>query len=231
MDTTFKETKRVSAALQVVESVNGAIKEGKLKVGDRLPNEQELSALLGVGRSSLREGVRLLVANGVLEVRQGDGTYVTNKFAEKVFEYLGFSATPKDFLLLLELRRVLECGCIYSICGKLTEEDCKELERLASGIDTSRSTEANIDQDITFHEKLFLLTENYLTYQMYRMMWHALSSLMHDMMQHPDVVADAHDSHMKIVNGLKANNPLAAVSAMGEHLDRIHHYLSVYYNV
>jgi Transcriptional regulators len=229
MSVKITKTKRVSAALQVVESITNSIKEGKLKVDDQLPNEQELALLLGVGRSSLREGVQILVANGVLEVRQGDGTYVTDKFAEKVFEYLGFSATSKDFLYLLELRRVLECGCICSICGKLSKDELKDLERLAQAIDADVSTEANIEYDITFHEMLFLSTDNYLIYQFYRMMGQALHDLMHEMMKHADVAVDARDSHIKIVNGLKNNDTMAAVSAMSEHLDRIRRHLKDYY--
>jgi len=230
MNTTFTETKRVSAAFQVVESINSAIKEGRLKVGDRLPSEQELTGLLGVGRSSLREGVRILVANGLLEVRQGDGTYVTNKFAEKVFEYLGYTANPKGFLMLLELRRVLECGCICSICDTLSQEDYSELEEMAFAIDKKEQTENNIAHDINFHERLFLATNNYLIYEMYRMMSQSLSSLMHEMMQHSEVVIDARDSHIKILEGLKAKDRLAAVAAMNEHLDRIRHYIKIYFD-
>src|SRR3990170_7751164 len=62
----------------VVESIKGMITRGELSAGSRLPIERDLAVNLGVSRGSLREGVRALAMMGVLETRQGDGTYVTS---------------------------------------------------------------------------------------------------------------------------------------------------------
>lgn len=224
MDRTIKATKRVSAALQVVESINGALRDGTLQEGDRLPCEQDLAEMLDVGRSSLREGVRILAANGVLDVRQGEGTFVTDKFAEKVFEFLGYPPVPENYPYLLELREVLEYGCVSLICGKLSADDLDELERLSLSLDAAAPTADNIANDMAFHSKLFSLSNNELIYQMYRMMFKTLSSLMCSLMGDPDVVRDAREAHLRIVAALHSGDVAASIAAVKTHLDRVSDY-------
>ena len=69
--------RRPSRTERVVDGVTGMILDGRLRPGQRLPVEKELAEALDVSRGSLREGVRALAVLGVLESRQGDGTYVT----------------------------------------------------------------------------------------------------------------------------------------------------------
>ena len=85
-----KNVGRVTATSLVVNTIREAIQKGKLKVGDKLPNETELAKEIGVGRSSFREGIRILAAYGVVEVRQGEGTFIVNKISEQILEFLGF---------------------------------------------------------------------------------------------------------------------------------------------
>ena len=77
---------RVSAPMQVMRAIRDAIRRGELKEGDKLPPENELAKQLKVGRSSFREGMRLLSAYGVVEIRQGEGTFIINKTAEQGFD-------------------------------------------------------------------------------------------------------------------------------------------------
>src|SRR5215471_13149987 len=95
----------------VIQEIKRLVLEGVLGPGSRLPIEKELAAKLGVSRGSLREGVRALVHLGVLETRQGDGTYVTELDASRLLSPLGFLAelpTPGNAAQLLGVRRILE---------------------------------------------------------------------------------------------------------------------------
>jgi GntR family transcriptional repressor for pyruvate dehydrogenase complex len=83
-----------SRAAQVISNVKRMIATGELQAGDRLPIEKVLAAKWGVSRGSLREGVRALAALGVLETRQGDGTYVTQLDPMTLLSPLGFYSEP-----------------------------------------------------------------------------------------------------------------------------------------
>src|SRR4029077_13077489 len=102
--------------------------------GSRLPIEKELAAQLGVSRGSLREGVRALVHLGVLETRQGDGTYVTELDAGRLLSPLGFLAelsTPGNAAQLLLVRRVLEAESA-ALAARSIDDD--GLESLAESL-------------------------------------------------------------------------------------------------
>ena len=68
----------VAVTDEAIERIKSMIVSGELQPGDRLPREDELAAELGLSRSSLREAVRALALVRILDVRQGDGTYVTS---------------------------------------------------------------------------------------------------------------------------------------------------------
>src|SRR4028119_312474 len=94
MDSSSKEwarldkIERTSLSDAVTDSVISQIREGRYRAGDRLPTERELAEQLGVGRTSVREGLRFLEKLGILEIRQGTGTVVRSLSLGKVFEHL-----------------------------------------------------------------------------------------------------------------------------------------------
>src|SRR3954447_4697745 len=95
----------------VVQSIRQMIIAGQLRPGDRLPIERDLAAALGVSRNPLREGVRALSIMGVLETRQGDGTYVTKLDPSMLLAPMGFVVdlqTGDGTHHLHVVRRILE---------------------------------------------------------------------------------------------------------------------------
>ncbi|HEY9395460.1 MAG TPA: GntR family transcriptional regulator, partial [Nocardioides sp.] len=96
---------------EAIEKIKEMILDGSLKPGDRLPREADLSVQLGISRSSLREAVRALSMMRILDVRQGDGTYVTSLTPEILLETMGFVIDfhqDSSVLDLFEVRRALE---------------------------------------------------------------------------------------------------------------------------
>lgn len=94
-----------------IEKIRDLIVSGKLAPGERLPPENDLAGLLGSSRSTVREAVRALVMARVLDVRRGDGTYVTSLRPELLLQGFGFAVdlmSDENFLEIVELRRVLE---------------------------------------------------------------------------------------------------------------------------
>ena len=96
---------------EAILQIKQMILDGRLRPGDRLPPEQELSASLGLSRSSLREAVKALEIIRVLDVRRGDGTYVTSLEPGLLLEAMSFVVDLHEDASVLELfavRRILE---------------------------------------------------------------------------------------------------------------------------
>jgi DNA-binding FadR family transcriptional regulator len=143
----------------VIHEIKRLVLEGALGPGSRLPIEKELAAQLGVSRGSLREGVRALVHLGVLETRQGAGTYVTELDAGRLLSPIGFLAelsTPGNSAQLLGVRRILEAESA-SLAALAIDADTLDLladalarADAAIGPDGT-NVEAFLDADADFH--------------------------------------------------------------------------------
>src|SRR4051794_32780873 len=96
---------------RAIERIQDLVRTGSLPPGSRLPPEQELAAQLGVGRSSIREAVKALELIRVLDVRRGDGTYVTSLEPHVLLEGVGFAVDlvqDDGILEVAEIRRLVE---------------------------------------------------------------------------------------------------------------------------
>lgn len=216
---------RQGASSTVVNAIQRAIQTGVIKVGDKLPNEAELAKELNVGRSSLREGMRILSAYGVVEIRQGEGTFVINRTAEQFFDFLGFMPNSSTFLDFVEMRRVIETGNIITIYNKLTPADFKELQGLIDQLEYSNGVNACIEADRAFHHYLLTYTRNSLMTQIDKLIYKMRSELLLMIMCHEEVVEDARAAHQKILEALIARDEARCIKCVGEHMDTTADYI------
>lgn len=228
MSTLLKKEK-LSATDHVIETIKQMMHNGELKVGDKLPNEMELCEMLGVSRSSLREGTKILVNIGYLEVRRGQGTYVVDNFVKNIFNMLGFVHEGENLNYFMSVRRVLECGCIRLIYDKLREEQCDELEQMSLGIDSSKNDlETIIKLDKDFHNKLFEYTENPLMIKLYGMITQMVDYVMSNLMSYEEVSNDAREVHLRLVDALREKDLYASMGAIDDHMQTIENYKKTY---
>lgn len=105
-----KHRENTTRAEATAEAIIELIIDSKMQEGEKLPNEFELAKMLGVGRSTLREAIRRLVARNVLQVRQGSGTFVSSKHGvpEDPLGLTFLSDTSRQVLDLLDIRLMLE---------------------------------------------------------------------------------------------------------------------------
>lgn len=132
----------------VIQGIKGMLTKGVLSPGSRLPVEKDLALRLGVSRGSLREGVRALAALGVLETRQGDGTYVTALDPADLLSPLGFLADlqqPAHAADLLAVRRVLESESVARAALRVTKEQLDELDHVLGEVDRILDSEPDMD--------------------------------------------------------------------------------------
>src|SRR5215472_1250834 len=118
---------------EAIEKIKEMIIQGRLRPGDRLPKEADLASDLGLSRSSLREAVRALSLIHVLDVRQGDGTYVTSLEPAVLLDAMGFVIDfhrDDTVLEFLEVRRILEPAATAMAAARMTGEEAAELRQL-----------------------------------------------------------------------------------------------------
>ncbi|MEU6842166.1 FadR/GntR family transcriptional regulator [Streptomyces sp. NPDC046716] len=148
---------------EAIEKIKGMIVSGALRPGDRLPKESELAAELGLSRNSLREAVRALSLIRILDVRQGDGTYVTSLDPQLLLEALSFVVDfhrDDTVLEFLAVRRILEPAATAMAA---TTIDRDQLDRLAAQLDDlgpGPSVEELVAADLDFHRGIVAATGN-----------------------------------------------------------------------
>src|SRR5213596_2528676 len=114
-----------------IDKIRERIVSGAWGPGDRLPKESELAAQLGLSRNSLREAVRALSQLRVLEVRQGDGTYVSSLEPGLLLESTGFIShllLGETAVALYEVRRILEAAAAALAAARIDEKGKRDLE-------------------------------------------------------------------------------------------------------
>ncbi len=128
----FKPIKKIRVYEKIVDDIKDLIDKGRLKWGDQLPTERELSETFKVSRTCVREAFRILESQGFLESRPGNGTYVTNNAIDSLIQPLAsFILKEKDYQLeLFEMRRLLESQLAYLAAERATLENMSKMEKI-----------------------------------------------------------------------------------------------------
>jgi len=142
---------------EAIERIKEMIVSGELRPGGRLPKEADLAERLGLSRNSLREAVKALSLIRVLDVRQGDGTYVTSLQPEVLLDTVGFIIDfhrDDSVLYLLEVRRILEAEATAMAARKMTDEELAELGKVLDGMEAASDLNELIEGDLEFHRRI-----------------------------------------------------------------------------
>ena len=218
----------------VIQGIKAMITEGKLSSGSRLPVEKDLATMLGVSRGSLREGVRALAMLGVLETRQGDGTYVTSLDASLLLNPLGLLAElqpPEDSVHLLGVRRILEAESAAQAAIGLTDDELAELEEILARVDGILDSDPEVDvdsfieADTEFHQMiarasgntaLAALIESLISRTFRARVWRAITER--------GAVRQAQAEHRAILAELRRRDPERARIRMAVHVLGVEDY-------
>ena len=148
---------------EAILQIKDMIRSGTLKPGDRLPPEKELSASLGLSRSSLREAVKALEILRVLDVRRGDGTYVTSLEPQLLLESMAFAVEihqDTSILDVFSVRRILEPAAAVLATSRATDTDVARLRSMLTEVDTATAIDELVAHDMVFHRSLSALSGN-----------------------------------------------------------------------
>jgi GntR family transcriptional repressor for pyruvate dehydrogenase complex len=171
----FKVHQRESAVECVIKNLKELLLTRQLKPGDRLPNEHKLAQMMGVSRGSVREAMKILQTFGFIDVRQGDGTYITEPSTKSWFEPLLFELilTEASVQEFMEFRETLEAGILKLAIRNASENELQELVSVHTKLEEAVQTGMTDPQkltalDIAFHLTLGSATKNVLLEKIYR---------------------------------------------------------------
>jgi DNA-binding FadR family transcriptional regulator len=148
---------------EAIDKIKGMITSGELGPGDRLPKEADLAERLGLSRNSLREAVKALSMIRVLDVRQGDGTYVTSLEPNLLLDALSFVVDfhrDDTVLQFLEVRRILEPAATGLAAERMPDAGVVKLQEILDQLGTDPSIEALVANDLEFHRHIAAGSDN-----------------------------------------------------------------------
>lgn len=156
-----------STVEHIVDELINTIINGIWKPGSKIPTEVELAEAFGVGRNSVREAIKVLVALGLLTIRRSDGTYVADKFSEKMLNPLiySFALDEGTNQQLADLKKIFHLGSTELAIHNATDEDILLLEKSYQTfkdllLAEDSSTDTLLDADIDFHNTISQITHN-----------------------------------------------------------------------
>lgn len=208
----------------VAKEIEQRLLEGRLKPGDRLPSERDLAVQLGVSRASLREAIQKLATRGLLESRQGGGTFVTdrldssfgNAWEEILRDHPGVHEDMLEFRHMLEARAA-QCAAVRATAAdrERVRQCLALLEESFGGGDLDRQ----VDTDLAFHQAIAEASHNvivgHLTASLLRLMRDNLRRNLSELMQVPaarDQLLEQHRAVWKAIEQGDADQALVAAT-------------------
>lgn len=219
-------------SVQIANNLRGLITSRKLKEGDKLPTETELSETLGVSRITIREAVKLLCSEGALEIRRGIGTFVCNNPGLSN-DPLGLDYLQHEDLQekIYQVRYIMEPQIAKLAAKCANEEDIAEMEKSLNKFKTiaheyiegkltrKEASIRYVDNEIAFHMSICASAKNDV---LDRIMFIILEAYMEKYYSSIDFIgnnSDFHKSHIEIIEAIKLRDPDYAESAVKKHLE------------
>ncbi len=208
----------------VVNSIKELLLGKKVIPGDRLPPETELCRLLSVSRGSVREAMKILSALGIVEVKRGDGTYISTGGGEVMFYPLLFSliVSQPEFGELKELRLILEKNVVRLAVQNATDDDLLQLrECVEKTLSLKDKAEKKYDEllalDLEFHAILGRAGKNRPLETIYRfVMQYFRPFIAQSLTKHSNFSRESTDAHQKILTAVEQRDVTAAEKAVEE---------------
>ncbi len=219
---TLIKVKRARIKDQIFAQLRDQIMAGEWRPGSKIPSENELTRRLGVSRVSVREALQMLASLGLLEMRQGGGTFVREYSGEvhfnSLFPMLALDRT--DVLHVLEYRRVMEKGTVRLIVEKAGEKALEPLEAAYGKMVREKGDMHKFAMaDLEFHLALARATENPVIIKVNDIIKDVLGASM-DTIVGALGVADGLAYHRKILDAMKAGDTDLAETLMEDHILR-----------
>ena len=211
--------KEPSLSLQIADDLKEKIIVKKeYKVGDKLPNENLLSNELNVSRTTLREAIRILVTENILEIKRGKGTYIINDTIDN--HDLGkLSNTVSDLKDLLELRLIIEPMAVYYATKRATEKDVENILHYGKNVEEKiLNNEDRSEDELYFHNSIAKASHNAFIKDLMPIINEAINKGVHLSKEFHRINELTLRDHKMIMDFIKAGNADGAKVAMELHI-------------
>ncbi len=219
----------------VIEEIRRRIEIGELKAGDKLLNQNEFAAQLGVSRTSLREAILRLTLIGAIEQRPGYGTVIKAPAAVLYVDHLAQPMIHDEeaTLELLEFRRVIELGAVELAVGKASEDQIREMGRILDKMARAHADGRVGDfmkNDLNFHLLICESSSNRMLVHHFVTIHEQLEQFMHEKSYVLPLLRDPSlNFHSEICKAFQSRDRRSAMMHMDKHLRSIQTALEDYY--
>lgn len=226
MSLNFRPVQNITLAEAVAEQIAAMITNGQLKLGDRLPTEQELMKQFQVGRSTLREALKSLTMAGLIETRRSAGTFVSESYTGFLRDQLKWAVvfSHQDLQNITEVRYALEGQTAVLAAQRATPEQKEGLAQLYAALIDAQEPETASEYDLAFHVLIAEASHNPLLLNLIL----NIRNLIQDYIRASYAKWNSYDEvdrdenviqHRPILEAIQAGSPQAARAAMYDHLE------------
>ena len=217
--------KKISISESVLKTIVELIRNGDLKPGDKLPSIQLFSEKLQVGASSVREALKQLQVMGIIEIKQGEGTFVKERVGiDSLSNYLGYLLDLKkqDILHLMEARKIIERGAVALAAERASEDDINRLgniiQRMREIID--EPTEF-AEENVEFHLAIVEASKNPILSIIFNSVYDLFMKEQQVVAKMLNLKFESIESHINIWTAIKNHNTSKAIKEMEKHLNHV----------
>jgi GntR family transcriptional regulator, transcriptional repressor for pyruvate dehydrogenase complex len=233
----YKRIKPRKIYEEVAEALIDMIKSGQLKSGDKLESVQQLAENFQVGRSAVREALSALRAMGLVEMHQGEGTYV-REFDSKMLSlpvYIAVLMKKEDVKNLLEVRRILEVGAVQAAAARRTDEQLAEIKEALDQMEAANDQELGEEADFRFHMAIAKASQNELLIGLMNNVSEMMVTTMREtrrlwLYSEKSTLDRLWKEHQQIYQAIEAQDGTEAQNLMLGHLQSVEEVLMKYFD-
>ena len=230
-----EKIQRTSVVTEAMHRIKDLISSEKYQIGDKIPTEVALAERFGIGRSSIREAIKVFQYLGILEARVPKGTFICES-SNIASEFLTWFALleQKDINEILEIREVFEQKGVYNLIAKFQtapDEAASVISLLEEQVQImqiavqKQEYDEIINADFYFHKILIQQTENRLFLAIYNVLHRFTQDEMQTTYVNYDDLNELMEDHDVIINAIKSGDHQTAISTHARHFPLIREYL------